>query len=310
MEEKEAIILQNINKCFGSFTAVKDLSFSVPQSICFGLLGPNGAGKTTTMKMIYGVSKRDYGKTEKMSVFGFDPQKDSLAIKFFSGVVPQENNLDEELNVEENLKVFARFYGIPKKEATKRIAELLNFMELSEKQHSRIQELSGGMKRRLVIARALLNNPKLLILDEPTTGLDPQVRHLIWEKLRNLKRQGMTILLTTHYMDEAFLICDRIIIMNRGEKILEGNPHALVNANIEPFVLEINSMVSFQKIKANIPAITRVDESADVIRIYSREQLTLETLTKKLKPGEYYLRQSNLEDLFLKTTGSTLNALQ
>lgn len=310
MEEKEVITLQNINKCFGPFTAVKNLSISVPQSICFGLLGPNGAGKTTTMKMIYGVINRDHDKTGKMSVFGFDPQKDALAIKFFSGVVPQENNLDEELNVEENLRVFARFYDIPKKEAAGRIAELLNFMELSEKQHSPIKELSGGMKRRLIIARALLNNPKLLILDEPTTGLDPQVRHLIWEKLRKLKRQGMTILLTTHYMDEAFQICDRIIIMNRGEKILEGNPHALVNANIEPFVLEINSRESFQKIKANILEKTRVDDSTDLVRIYSREQLILEKLSKELNPWEYYLHQSNLEDLFLKTTGSTLNALQ
>ncbi len=310
MEEKEVITLQNINKCFGSFTAVKNLSFSVPKSICFGLLGPNGAGKTTTMKMIYGVSKRDCCKTGKMSVFGFDPQKDALAIKYFSGVVPQENNLDEELNVEENLQVFARFYGIPKKEAVKRIGELLNFMELSDKQCSRIRELSGGMKRRLIIARALLNNPKLLILDEPTTGLDPQVRHLIWKKLRNLKRQGMTILLTTHYMDEAFQICDRIIIMNRAEKVLEGNPHTLVDANIEPFVLEINSKECFQKIKTHIPVKTRVDKSTDVVRIYSREQFALERISKALNPGEYYLRQSNLEDLFLKTTGSSLNALQ
>ncbi|HEX3018933.1 MAG TPA: ABC transporter ATP-binding protein [Chitinispirillaceae bacterium] len=308
--EKKVIILENINKCFGLFTAVKNLNFSVSQSICFGLLGPNGAGKTTTMKMIYGVSKRDYPNEGKMSVFGFDPLKESLAIKYLSGVVPQENNLDEELNVEENLRVFARFYDIPSKEASKRINELLSFMELSEKQHSRIRELSGGMKRRLIIARALLNNPKLLILDEPTTGLDPQVRHLIWEKLRKLKRQGMTILLTTHYMDEAFQICDQIIIMNKGEKILEGNPHELVNKNIEQFVIEVNSRDSFQKIKAEIPANTRVDESTDVVRIYSKEQLVLKDISKNLDPGEFYLRQSNLEDLFLKTTGSTLNALQ
>lgn len=310
MEEKKVIALQNVNKCFGPFKAVSNLSFSVPESICFGLLGPNGAGKTTTMKMIYGVSNRDCDPRGAMSVFGFDPQVDSLSIKYLSGVVPQENNLDEELNVEENLRVFARFYDIPSKEASKRITNLLNFMELSEKHRARIRELSGGMKRRLIIARALLNNPKLLILDEPTTGLDPQVRHLIWEKLRNLKRQGMTILLTTHYMDEAFQICDRIIIMNKGQKILEGNPHELVNANIEPYVLEINSRDSFQKIKGEIPVQVRADESTDVVRIYSREQSILKEISKGLNPGEYYLRQSNLEDLFLKTTGSTLNALQ
>lgn len=310
MEENKVISLHNINKCFGAFRAVKDLNFSVPQSVCFGLLGPNGAGKTTTMKMIYGVSNRDNEPEGSMSVFGFDPQVDSLSIKYLSGVVPQENNLDEELNVEENLRVFARFYNIPSKVATKRITELLNFMELTDKHRARIKELSGGMKRRLIIARALLNNPKLLILDEPTTGLDPQVRHLIWEKLRNLKNQGMTILLTTHYMDEAFQICDRIIIMNKGEKILEGNPHELVNENIEPFVLEVNSRNSFLKIKGLVHQNARADESTDVVRVYSKEQSVLKELSKNLNPGEFYLRQSNLEDLFLKTTGSTLNALQ
>lgn len=304
------IILENINKCFGPFKAVKDLSFSVTGSMCFGLLGPNGAGKTTTMKMIYGVSNRDCQPKGKMSVLGFDPQKDSLSIKYISGVVPQENNLDEELNVEENLQIYARFYNIPPKEASKRITELLNFMELSEKHKARIKDLSGGMKRRLIIARALLNNPKLLILDEPTTGLDPQVRHLIWEKLRKLKKQGMTILLTTHYMDEAFQICDRIIIMNKGEKILEGNPHLLIDNNIESYVLEINSRELFQKVKNKIPSSVRIDESTDVVRIYSKEQSALKSITESLGPGEFYLRQSNLEDLFLKTTGSTLNALQ
>ncbi len=173
-----------------------------------------------------------------------------------------------------------------------------------------MRELSGGMKRRLIIARALLNNPRLLILDEPTTGLDPQVRLLIWEKLRNLKKNGMTILLTTHYMDEAFQICDRIIIMNKGEKIIEGNPHELVFKNIEPFVLEVHSRDAFNLIKSGLTDSARVDDSSEVVRIYSGDQEQLRALSGNYHPGDCYFRQSNLEDLFLKTTGSMLNALQ
>lgn len=304
------IIVENVSKCYGSVRAVEDLSFAVPQSICFGLLGPNGAGKSTMMRMIYGVSERDCEPKGNLSVFGFDPQANSLAIKFLSGVVPQENNLDEELNVEQNLRVFARFYNIPQDEASGRIDELLKFMELSDKHRAPIKELSGGMKRRLIIARALLNNPRLLILDEPTTGLDPQVRHLIWDKLRELKNQGMTILLTTHYMDEAFQICDSIIIMSKGHKILEGNPHKLVQKNIEPFVLEIHNHNAFEQIKAGISNTIRIDDSAGVVKMYSREQKDLRDAVRELSPGDYYLRQSNLEDLFLKATGSSLNETQ
>lgn len=307
---KPVIVTKNVNKCYGTVHAVIDLSFTVPESVCFGLLGPNGAGKSTMMKMIYGVNRRDCLPQSKLNVFGFDPDKDSLAIKFISGVVPQDDNLDEELNVEQNLQVFAKFYNIPNKQATKRINELLEFMELTEKNKAKIKELSGGMKRRLIIARALLNNPRLLILDEPTTGLDPQVRLLIWEKLRNLKKNGMTILLTTHYMDEAFQICDQIIIMNKGEKVIEGNPHELVHKNIEPYVLEVHSRDTFNLIKNDLPDNSRVDESTEVVRIYSRDQEQLRILSGNLLPGNYYLRQSNLEDLFLKTTGSMLNALQ
>ncbi len=308
---ESAIAVTSVTKCYNSATcAVSNLSFSVPESDCFGLLGPNGAGKTTMLKMIYGVSQRSDNPPGAISVFGFDPRHESLAIKFISGVVPQENNLDEELNVEENLRIFARFYNIPKKIATERIDELLEFMELSDKHRAGIRELSGGMKRRLIIARALLNNPRLLILDEPTTGLDPQVRHLIWEKLRGLKRQGMTILITTHYMEEAFQICDSIAIMNKGEKILEGNPHELVEAAIEPYVLEIATAKAFSVISPLLPATARVDRSNDLVRIYCGDRTVLQECASRLNAGDYYFRQSNLEDLFLKTTGSTLNAHQ
>ena len=222
MTTQPVIRIRNISKHYGSLQAVENLSFDVFSNTCFGFLGPNGAGKTTLMKMIYGRCKRTDGADGIMDIFGYDPAEDELSIKYLCGVVPQEDNLDEELNAIQNLKLFARFYDIPKTEATRRIEELLEFLELSEKRNALIRELSGGMKRRLVIARALLNQPKLLILDEPTTGLDPQVRHLIWDKLRQLKNQGTTLLLTTHYMEEAFQLCDNLLIMHKGQNIMQG----------------------------------------------------------------------------------------
>ncbi|MFP4164977.1 MAG: ABC transporter ATP-binding protein [Chitinispirillaceae bacterium] len=303
--------MENIRKSYGQNTAVDNLSFSVPRGVCFGLLGPNGAGKTTMMKMIYGVSHRDPLPDSTLAVFGHDPQSDPLPIKFLSGVVSQENNLDEELNVEQNLKVFSRFYNLSASKTQKRIDELLTLMELSDKHRHRIKQLSGGMKRRLIIARALLNNPRLLILDEPTTGLDPQVRHLIWDKLRMLKRRGMTILLTTHYMEEAFQICDVVLIMSKGKRIVEGNPQDLVNTHIEPFVMEIYSKENFSLIMKDVTAqCCRIESTADMVRIYSGDYDRLREFTKRLSPGDYYLRQSNLEDLFLKATGSSLDARQ
>jgi lipooligosaccharide transport system ATP-binding protein len=306
------IQVANVYKTFGKVKAVGGLSFNVPEAVCFGLLGPNGAGKTTLMRMIYGVCRRDRLAGSAISVFNNDPGKNAaLAIKFVAGVVPQENNLDEELNVEQNLRIFARFYNLPVKKATERIEELLTFMELGDKKKARIRELSGGMKRRLIIARALLNGPRLLILDEPTTGLDPQVRHLIWEKLRSLKKYGMTILLTTHYMEEAFQICDSVLIMNKGESVMEGNPQRLVADHIEPFVLEIFKKEAFAAVSNSIPPeCTRIDDTTDIVRIYSCNQSGLQEMGKLLKPGDFFLRQSNLEDLFIKTTGSALNVNQ
>jgi lipooligosaccharide transport system ATP-binding protein len=299
------IVADNIKKSFADVKAVDGIAFSVPESLCFGLLGPNGAGKSTMLRMLYGVCRRDGGA---LSVFGHDPQKNPLAIKFVAGVVPQEDNLDEELNVEQNLYLFSRFYDMPRPEARRRIGELLDFMELSEKRTAKIRELSGGMKRRLIIARALLNNPKLLILDEPTTGLDPQVRHSIWDKLRNLKRQGLTIVLTTHYMEEAFQICDTVMIMNKGKRIMEGNPQRLVADTIEPYVMEVYAREDYDVVKNRLPtSCTRVDDTTGVIRVYSCDDSGLRELTGALKPGSFFVRQSNLEDLFLKATGSALN---
>ncbi len=299
----------HINKRFGSLQAVDDLSFEVSPNTCFGFLGPNGAGKTSTMKMIYARSKRDDGGT--IDIFGHDPNTEELAIKYFCGVVPQEDNLDEELNVIQNLRLFARFYDMDAKKADSRIDELLGFLELGEKRTALIRELSGGMKRRLVIARALLNEPKLLILDEPTTGLDPQVRHLIWDKLRQLKRAGTTMLLTTHYMEEAFQLCDTILIMHKGRNIMQGTPKELLAEHIEDYVLELTDPGKIDEVvQSALLADVRVDESGQIVRFYADDIDSLKAVADAIQDSQYYLRQSNLEDVFLKATGRTLNDRQ
>ncbi len=268
--ENEVIIVKDISKSFGKVRAVRNFSFQVESATCFGLLGPNGAGKTTLMKMLYGKCLRDKDCAGSMDIFGYDPRKDELKIKFISGVVPQENNLDDELDVTQNLLIFSKFYNIPTETAKERIAELLDFLELSEKADSKIKELSGGMKRRLVIVRALINNPKLLILDEPTTGLDPQVRHLIWDKLRQLKKQGTTILLTTHYMEEAFQLCDSIVIMHKGSEVMQGEPQELLEQNIEKYVLELLPGESVQTLEqSGLLASVRRDSTNKINRLFS-----------------------------------------
>jgi len=307
------ISVENVNKTFGRVHAVCDLSFEVEEGTCFGLLGPNGAGKTTMMKMIYGRSGRDAGDGGAIRVFGYDPARDELAIKYLSGVVPQENNLDDELNVLQNLIIYSKFYGLPGGVARERINGLLEFLELSEKAESRIRELSGGMQRRLVIVRALLNHPKLLILDEPTTGLDPQVRHLIWDKLRQLRAQGTTILLTTHYMEEAFQICDTVLIMDKGRKVLEDNPRELLRENIEAYVLEVpitngTAMPAIQE--TGLPGGVRLDRGEGTLRFYAEDIDRLKGVVDKLSGNQYYIRQSTLEDVFLKATGRALNERQ
>lgn len=300
-----AIKIENVTKTFKALRAVNDLSFEVEAASCFGLLGPNGAGKSTMMNMIYGKTLRDGDGKGQISVFGHDPEENVLAIKFLSGIVPQDNNLDIELSVLQNLLIYSKFYGLKKREALPRIEYLLEFMELFEKKESKIKALSGGMQRRLVIARALINSPKLLILDEPTTGLDPQVRQLIWDKLRMLKSEGVTVLLCTHYMEEAFQLCDRLIILHGGEKVLEGNPAGLIRAHIEPWVLEVIGVEAFSE--NTLPPVVRMEKTYSRILLYSEDLTALKAIRSELPTGECFLRQSNLEDLFLKTTGRKLN---
>jgi lipooligosaccharide transport system ATP-binding protein len=307
----KVIQVSRVNKTFGRVCAVCDLSFEVEEGTCFGLLGPNGAGKTTMMKMIYGRSSRNPGGDGIIDVFGYDPATNELAIKYLSGVVPQENNLDDELNVIQNLMVYSKFYGLPGTVARQRIEALLAFLELSEKTLSRIKELSGGMQRRLVIARALLNNPRLLILDEPTTGLDPQVRHLIWDKLRQLRAQGTTILLTTHYMEEAFQICDTVLIMHKGRKVLQDDPHRLLREHIEAYVMEVPITNGTPVIReSDLPDGVRLDRTEGTMRFYAQSSDRLKSIADRLSGNHYYLRQSTLEDVFLKATGRTLGEQQ
>ena len=307
-----AIKVSNLNKTFNGFKAVDSLDFHVEKAECFGLLGPNGAGKTTSMKIIYGMTEADSNKDTVISVFGLHPEDNALAIKAISGIVPQQDNLDIELNVTDNLLIYSKFYGIPSGEAKKRIVELLAFMELQEKAKAKVRELSGGMQRRLTIARALLNKPGLLILDEPTTGLDPQVRHLIWNKLRELKDQGVTILITTHYMEEAFQICDRIIIMDKGKKIIEGNPRQLMSGNLEKYVMEVYGICKDENSCLNFFQENEIRHEyfMDTLYAYSNDSTILAKFGDTLKNEDYHIRRSNLEDLFLKVTGRSLNELQ
>ncbi len=303
--EPPAIEVNRVTKSYKNVTAVEELSFSVPKAQCFGLLGPNGAGKTTMVKILHGKAARDHPAPGQVNVFGYDPHQNELEIKYLAGIVPQEDNLDVELSVLQNLLIYARFYGLSRRNIMPQIEYLLAFMELAEKKKARIRELSGGMKRRLLIARALIHSPKLLILDEPTTGLDPQVRHIIWDRLRSLKKEGVTIILTTHYMDEAFQLCDNLIIMNGGRKVLEGKPTELVRKNIESYVLEV--LNPDWPAKKNLPENVRLEGSGGRALLYSDSAEALQRLAVELEAGDSFIRQSNLEDVFLKTTGRKLH---
>jgi lipooligosaccharide transport system ATP-binding protein len=308
-----AIEVEHLSKHYGEIPAVIDLSFTVEEGRCTAFLGPNGAGKTTTIKTLYGKARADARTETRIRVLGFDLPEHELEAKSLCGLVPQEDSLDEELDIEQNLSIFARFYHMPRRKAFARINELLSFMELSEKRHARVKELSGGMKRRLVIARALLNNPRLLILDEPTTGLDPHVRHLIWDRMRDLMRGGVTLLLTTHYMDEAFQLAHNIIIMDKGRKALEGAPQRLLADHMEPYVLEAydpaeeGTATSGKLREMEAKGDLRREASSSRVLFYARTPDALDAVARELRPGSFLRRATNLEDLFLRITGRNLN---
>ena len=288
-------------KSYGTIRAVDGIDFTVAAGESFGFLGPNGAGKSTLMKMIYCFSPRASGE---LSVFGLDPDRSPAEIKNRVGVVAQTDNLDDEVTVVQNLEIYAGYFGLSRRQVKEKIESLLDFMALEPKAKSRIRELSGGMKRRLVIARALLNDPELLILDEPTTGLDPQVRHLIWAKLRELKEEGVTLLLTTHYMEEAHEICDRLLVMDKGKVLESGRPKELVRNSLPPYVLELP--VACQKSAGTWPSSIQVETHGDKLFLYSNSPEVLEKVALELQ-GEFRIRTTGLEDLFLKLTGRDLH---
>jgi lipooligosaccharide transport system ATP-binding protein len=300
------VLARQLVKRYGPVEAVRGIDFTVGERECFGFLGPNGAGKTTTMRMIACASPPTAGA---LAVLG-QPVERAREIRRRMGVVPQENNLDEAVSVLENLVIYARYFDIPPRRSRPKAEELLRFVALDDKRDWPIPRLSGGMKRRLLIARALMNDPVLLILDEPTTGLDPQARHLAWEKLRALKRQGVTLVLTTHYMEEAAQLCDRLVIMHEGHILVEGSPRELIARETSPQVVEVfdpsaDAVAALARLE---PRAERVERLADRWLFYTRdgERLLAEIRAVVPNRGAVWLRGGTLEDVFLRLTGRGL----
>jgi lipooligosaccharide transport system ATP-binding protein len=305
MTSSEVLIkAQKLTKKYNHFTAVDHINFEVYKGECIGFLGPNGAGKTTTVRMIYCFLPVTEGE---LTVAGMDVNTQSREIKKMVGVAPQEDNLDPDFTVIKNLQVYARYFDTPKAEATKRAIELLKFFQLEEKQSKSIDELSTGMKRRLIIARALINQPRILLLDEPTTGLDPQGRHIVWDEIRNLGKQGVTIILTTHYMDEAAALCDRVLIIDNGKIIETGVPQKLIKEHVGEDVLEVAYDETVLKtLKEELPD-AHIEIFGDQIRVFTNQPHgVFERIVKKFPGIGMTIRNANLEDVFLKLTGRKL----
>ena len=308
-EEVKATIVEakGLVKRYGELEAVAGIDFDVYAGEFFGMLGPNGAGKSTTMRMIYRVTPHSAGE---LSVMGFTAGEDDRRIKAGLGVVPQLDNLDEELSVLDNLLIYARFNEIAPKVAKERAAELLEFLELSSKKHAQIRELSGGMKRRLTLARGLMNDPQIVILDEPTTGLDPQVRLTLWDKLDELRSRGVTLIMTTHYMDEAERLCDRLVIMDQGKIVAEGSPRQLVSDHVAPEVVEARlEGIDFERLEGAAHHLgLSAQKAGERVSIFTENGR--ETIDDLEAQGFHFrtvfVRPGNLEDVFLKLTGRAL----
>ena len=305
------ISARGLRKSFGDFEAVKGIDVEVHKGEAFGFLGPNGAGKSSTMRMIAAVSPISGGE---LRILGMDPATDGPAIRGRIGVCPQEDTLDNELNVRDNLFIYGRYFGIPKAEVNARADELLDFVQLQEKAKSKVEDLSGGMKRRLTIARSLINRPDLLLLDEPTTGLDPQARHVLWDRLFRLKQSGVTLVITTHYMDEAEQLCDRLVVMDKGVIVAEGSPLDLIRQHSTREVAELRFGVAeegethdalAEKIK---DLGDRVEVLPDRLLVYSNDGdgVIAQVHQRGLQPAATLVRRSTLEDVFLRLTGRTL----
>ncbi|HWE54753.1 MAG TPA: ABC transporter ATP-binding protein [Acidimicrobiales bacterium] len=301
------VAARNLVKEFGSFRAVDSVGFEVRRGEAFGFLGPNGAGKSSTMRMVAGVSPRTSGD---LTILGLDPDRDGPRIRARLGVVPQEDNLDPELTVRENLYVYGRYFDIPRRELRGRIEELLHFAQLTERGNDKVDPLSGGMKRRLTIARSLVNEPDLLLLDEPTTGLDPQARHILWDRLYRLKARGVTLVLTTHYMDEAEQLCDRLVVMDNGRIVAEGSPRSLIARYSTREVVELRFAPGDTERMADKVADLgeRIEVLPDRLLLYTSDgDAAVDAVTGRgLEPLSVLARRSTLEDVFLNLTGRHL----
>lgn len=300
------VCASNLTKRFDDFVAVDSVDFTVTPGEVFGFLGPNGAGKSSTMKMIGAVSPVTEGE---LTIFGLDPEADGAEIRGRLGSVPQENLLDTELTVFENLFIYGRYFDLPKKVIKERIDELLDFAQLEERRNDLVEPLSGGMKRRLTIARALINQPELILLDEPTTGLDPQARHALWDRLYRLKQQGVTLIVTTHYMDEAEQLCDRLVVMDKGKIVAEGSPRNLIERFATRDVVELR-FIGFDAPgdKALDGLAKRVEVLPDRTLLYTdnADQTLVDVTERGLNIESTIVRRATLEDVFLRLTGRTL----
>jgi lipooligosaccharide transport system ATP-binding protein len=296
-----------LTKTFGSFTAVDGIDFAVERGESFGFLGPNGAGKSSTMKMVGCVSPVTGGE---LRVFGQDPATHGPAIRARLGVVPQKDSLDEELSVEENLWIYGRYFGLSQREVRARATELLDFAQLTDRAKSTVEPLSGGMKRRLTIARSLISRPEILLLDEPTTGLDPQARHVLWDRLFRLKRSGVTLVLTTHYMDEAEQLCDRLVVMDHGKIVAQGSPRSLITQYSTREVLELRFDTDDHAQHGDVIAGIgeRIEVLPDRLLVYTEDgdAAAAEVHLRGVRPLSALVRRSTLEDVFLHLTGRTL----
>ncbi|MFC4786269.1 ABC transporter ATP-binding protein [Nocardioides sp. GCM10023255] len=305
------ILARGLRKSFGDFEAVLGIDVDVRRGEAFGFLGPNGAGKSSTMRMVAAVSPASGGE---LRILGLDPAVDGPAIRARIGVCPQEDTLDTELTVRDNLYVYGRYFGLPRKEVRSRVDELLEFVQLTDKSGASVDDLSGGMKRRLTIARSLINRPEVLLLDEPTTGLDPQARHVVWERLFRLKQQGVTLVLTTHYMDEAEQLCDRLVVMDKGVIVAEGSPLELIRTHSTREVAELRFGVadvgeSHEALAEKVADLgDRVEVLPDRLLVYSEdgEEVIAKVHERGLEPAAVLVRRSTLEDVFLRLTGRTL----
>ena len=306
MSEK-LIVARGLTKTYGDFTAVDGIDFEVAKGESFGFLGPNGAGKSTTMRIIGATSVRTSGT---LTILGKDPEVNGPQIRSHLGVVPQQDNLDSELTVSENIFIYGRYFGLSSRFINKKIPELLEFAQLEEKKDTKVEALSGGMKRRLTIARSLVSEPDILMLDEPTTGLDPQARHILWDRLFRLKEQGVTLLITTHYMDEAEQLCDRLIVMDKGKIMAEDSPAQLIKTYSTKEVLEVRfgSDRNQEMVEILRPLADRIEVLPDRILLYAEdgEQLLEQIAAKGIHPNTSLVRRSSLEDVFLRLTGRTL----